>query len=129
MKHIVTLFAVLQMIIGLGMLFVPDAFLTSGTSVASGASYGGVITQLLGAAFIGFGAANWIARAAPLGGIYGRAVVVGNQAFSLIGSLILLTSIPTDPPAGFWLVLLVLVSGAILHGTLLIKHPASAVSG
>lgn len=121
MKHIVTLFAVLQIIAGLGMLFVPDAFLTF---EASGASDADVVAQLVGAAFIGFGAANWIARAAPLGGIYGRAVVVGNQAFSLIGSLILLTNIPTDPPAGFWLVLLLLVSAAILHGSLLIKRPS-----
>lgn len=121
MKHIVTLFAVLQIIAGLGMLFVPDAFLTF---EASGASDANVVAQLVGAAFIGFGAANWIARAAPLGGIYGRAVVVGNQAFSLIGSLILLTNIPTDPPAGFWLVLLLLVSAAILHGSLLIKRPS-----
>ena len=121
MKHIVTLFAVLQIIAGLGMLFVPDAFLTFEASDASDAN---VVAQLVGAAFIGFGAANWIARAAPLGGIYGRAVVVGNQAFSLIGSLILLTNIPTDPPAGFWLVLLLLVSAAILHGSLLIKRPS-----
>ncbi len=121
MKHIVTLFAVLQIIAGLGMLFVPDAFLTFEASDASDAD---VVAQLVGAAFIGFGAANWIARAAPLGGIYGRAVVVGNQAFSLIGSLILLTNIPTDPPAGFWLVLLLLVSAAILHGSLLIKRPS-----
>ena len=121
MKHIVTLFAVLQIIAGLGMLFVPDAFLTF---EASGASDANVVAQLVGAAFIGFGAANWIARAAPLGGIYGRAVVVGNQAFSLIGSLILLTNIPTDPPVGFWLVLLLLVSAAILHGSLLIKRPS-----
>lgn len=121
MKHIVTLFAVLQIIAGLGMLFVPDAFLTF---EASGASNANVVAQLVGAAFIGFGAANWITRAAPLGGIYGRAVVVGNQAFSLIGSLILLTNIPTDPPAGFWLVLLLLVSAAILHGSLLIKRPS-----
>lgn len=121
MKHIVTLFAVLQIIAGLGMLFVPDAFLTFEAGDASDAD---VVAQLVGAAFIGFGAANWIARAAPLGGIYGRAVVVGNQAFSLIGSLILLTNIPTDPPAGFWLVLLLLVSAAILHGSLLIKRPS-----
>ena len=121
MKHIVTLFAVLQIIAGLGLLFVPDAFLTFEAGDASDAD---VVAQLVGAAFIGFGAANWIARAAPLGGIYGRAVVVGNQAFSLIGSLILLTNIPTDPPAGFWLVLLLLVSAAILHGSLLIKRPS-----
>ena len=50
---------------------------------------GGALVQLLGAALMGFGAMNWIARGAALGGIYGRAVVAGNQTHLMIGALLL----------------------------------------
>lgn len=48
-----------------------------------------VMTQLLGAALLGFGAMNWLARGSALGGIYGRAVVAGNQTHLVIGALML----------------------------------------
>ena len=44
-----------------------------------------VLVQLLGAALLGIGAASWVARRSLLGGIYGRAVVVGNQVFAFVG--------------------------------------------
>jgi hypothetical protein len=50
----------------------------------------GPLVQLLGAALLGFGAMNWIARASQLGGIYGKAVVAGNQTHLTIGALLLL---------------------------------------
>ena len=48
-----------------------------------------VILQVLGAALLGYGAANWTARGSLLGGIYGRAVVVGNQMHLMVGALLL----------------------------------------
>ncbi len=51
---------------------------------------GGPLVQLLGAALLGFAAMNWIARGSVLGGIYGRAVVAGNQTHLTIGALLLL---------------------------------------
>jgi hypothetical protein len=50
-----------------------------------------VLVQLLGGALVGFGIANWTARGSALGGIYGRAVVAGNQAHFMIGALVLVT--------------------------------------
>ena len=38
------------------------------------ASHPPVLVQLIGAALLGFALANWTARGAMLGGIYGRAV-------------------------------------------------------
>lgn len=48
------------------------------------------LMQLLGAALLGFAAMNWIARGSALGGIYGRAVVAGNQTHLVVGALLLL---------------------------------------
>jgi hypothetical protein len=49
----------------------------------------GQFAQLVGAALLGFGAMNWIARGSAIGGIYGRAVVAGNQTHLTIGALLL----------------------------------------
>lgn len=45
--------------------------------------------QLLGAALLGFAAMNWIARGSVLGGIYGRAVIAGNQTHLTVGAILL----------------------------------------
>jgi hypothetical protein len=47
------------------------------------------LLQLLGAALLGFAAMNWTARGAALGGIYGRAVVAGNQTHLTVGAILL----------------------------------------
>lgn len=54
-----------------------------------GESAPGPLLQLLGACLLGFGAMNWVIRDATLGGIYGKAVLVGNQTQFLIGALVL----------------------------------------
>ena len=82
-----------------------------------------VLGQLLGAALLGFAAANWLARRSMLGGIYGRAVVAGNAAFAFIGALSLLGGVPAEPGLAFWLLLAVLVAGAALFGWLLLRGP------
>jgi hypothetical protein len=45
------------------------------------------MTQLLAASLVGFGAMNWMARASSIGGIYGRAIVVGNLGMFAISAL------------------------------------------
>jgi hypothetical protein len=50
------------------------------------------LMALLGVALIGFAITNWTAKASILGGIYGRAIVAGNQTHFLGGTLVLLTS-------------------------------------
>ncbi len=46
-----------------------------------------LIGQALGAALLGLGSSDWIARASPAGGIYGRAVVIGNTTTFVVASL------------------------------------------
>jgi drug/metabolite transporter (DMT)-like permease len=73
-----------------------------------------VLMQLIAAALLGFGVANWTARGAALGGIYGRAIVAGNQAHFMIGAVVLLThrrEVETPHPA-FWAFTILYVIGA-----------------
>ncbi len=48
------------------------------------------LAPLLGGALLGFATMNWVARRSLLGGIYGRAIVVGNQWHFIVGALVLL---------------------------------------
>jgi hypothetical protein len=80
----------------------------------------GALIQLLGAALLGFGATNWIARGAALGGIYGRAVIAGSQTHLTIGALLLVkrgADVGAAPPA-YWLLTVLHVLGAGLFGYL-----------
>jgi hypothetical protein len=71
--------------------------------------------QLLGSALLGFGVMNWTARGSTLGGIYGRAVVAGNQMHFTVGALALLKhGFAVDGSPAFWALTTVYVLGAAL---------------
>ena len=75
---------------------------------------GPVLAQLLGAALLGCAAANWTARGSALGGIYGRAVVVGNQTHLTVGALLLVNGgfdVGPHHPT-YWLLTVLYVVGA-----------------
>jgi len=81
---------------------------------------GSPLISLLGGALVGFGAMNWIARRSALGGIYGRAVVVGNQVHFVVGSLVLLRhgfSMGGSPM--YWVIAGLYILGAALFSFLL----------
>ena len=73
-----------------------------------------ILVQVLGGALVGFGIANWTARGAALGGIYGRAVVAGNQAHFMIGAILLVRHglQAGSPHTAFWVLTILYVIGA-----------------
>jgi hypothetical protein len=118
----------------LGLLGI--AFLFAGRDVGGLAGAGGEVepvASLLGAALLGFGAMNWIARGSILGGIYGRAVVVANQVHFSVGALVLLKrGIVTGGSGMVWALAFVYLLGAALFAYLLRGpglRPASGGTG
>jgi hypothetical protein len=78
------------------------------------------LLQVFGAALLGFAAATWTARATFVGGIYGRAVVAGNQAHFFIGALVLTAhAVRAGGPPAFWLLCAIYVAGAVWFSWLL----------
>ncbi len=72
---------------GMALLFAADAILPR---VSPGFPVGSAwVGQLLGAAWLGLAALNWIGRGTLLGGIYGRSMVMANAAFYFIATTVL----------------------------------------
>lgn len=111
-----TVYAVGLAVCGALLLFAPEdvsRFLVSESSDHA-------LMQLLGAALLGFGATNWIARGAALGGIYGRAVVAGSQTHLTIGALLLVkrgVAVGPHHPA-YWVLTVLYILGAAFFGYL-----------
>jgi len=115
----VTLSAFVLFAAGLCLLFAPDETIRALFPDRDGGS--AVLASLLGACLFGFGSMNWIARHSLLGGIYGRAVVVGNQAHFFIGTLLLLRHLSAAVSPAFWALFGLYLLGAVLFSFLLYR--------
>lgn len=107
---------------GLALLFAPDVILPR---LAPGFMVSDAwIGQLLAAAWLALAALNWLSRAALLGGIYGRPVVLTNAVFYFVAAMVLLRAIATRgvPPA-LWFLAAPAVILAAVYGWLLFRGP------
>ena len=97
---------------GLLLLFAPRE--TSAT--LTGTASADALVQLFGAALLGFAAMNWTAKGAALGGIYGRAVLVGNQMHLFVGACVLVNRGLSDAAASpaYWALTGLYVAGAAM---------------
>lgn len=66
-----------------------------------------VVGQLLGAALCGAACINWMQCGAPMGGIYGRPLAIGNLVHFLVGGLALVKVAPHLQPAWLFLPMVV----------------------
>ena len=112
-RILLRVYAALLAASGLALLFAPNLL----------AAEPPVLGQLLGAGLIGFAGANWTGRGLLLGGIHGRALVVGNQAFAFVGALVLVRPVLAHPTVSASLLLAVLTFGAILYSALMFGSP------
>lgn len=108
---------------GLALLFAPSE-LAGLVAAPDSALISPATLQLWAAALLGLGGTNWIGRGLTLGGIYGRALVLGNLVHWTIGSLVGLRAALDRPSVP------VLWVGAGLYGVyaflfywLLKRHP------
>lgn len=80
--------------------------------------------QLLGAAWLGVAALNWLHRSTLLGGIYGRPVVLANFVLYFISALSLARILlRAAAPQTLWAVLVALAALAAVYGALLVRGP------
>ena len=82
--------AVFQGLYGVALLFLPEALLGLFAVDSLDVRATTFFAQQFGTALLGLAAVNWIARASPVGGIYGRPLVVGNTTFFTANALLLL---------------------------------------
>jgi hypothetical protein len=105
---------------GVALLFAPDVVLPALIPPFPPAA--AWLGQLLGAAWLGLAALNWLQRRAVLGGIYGRPVVIANLTVFFVSALSLIRALPGEPPA-LWAAAAVTALLAAAYGVLLFAGP------
>lgn len=107
---------------GGGLLFAPDVLLPA--LVPGFPPAAAWLGQLLGAAWLGVAALNWLQRGAVLGGIYGRPVVFTNLVLYFVSALSLLRAgLGGRAPQALWLVFIPAMALAVAYGALLLRGP------
>lgn len=114
---IVTFFALAQLVLGIALIFLPEEI--AGLLFAD-ADAPSVLLSLIGAALFGFGQLNWMMRQQPIGGIYGRPVLMANLVHFVVGGLALAKAAATP---GLWGAAAFYLAGAVFYGLLLFKSP------
>ena len=109
------------LVAGGALLFAPDVLLPAlipGMPVSAA-----WLGQLLGAAWLGMAASNWLQRASILGGIYGRPVVFGNLALYFVSALSLARAVGGGAPPILWVALVAMAALAAVYAALLLRGP------
>lgn len=82
--------------------------------------------QVAGAMYIALAMINWMTRAAAIGGIYNRAIAMGNVIHFTIGALALAKGLSTVPvSAGLIVATAAYTVFAVWFGIVLFKHPGT----
>ena len=107
---------------GLDLLFAPvetlSAFGVSANPLLP------VVTQVMGALYLGFAMLNWMARRSTIGGIYNRPLVLANLTHFFVGALVFLKAANKIPGSAVtWIVVAAYSVFAIGFGTLLFGSP------
>jgi hypothetical protein len=114
--------AVLLAVCGATLLFAADVLLP--IFIPDFPARGAWLGQLLGAAWLGVAALNWLQRGAVLGGIYGRPIVLANLALYFIGGLALLRALLDGGVSQvLWLATAPALTLAAVYGALLFAGP------
>ena len=120
--HITRVSVAVQAIAGLGLLFGPDYILPKLIPgfPATGVWFG----QVLAAAMLALVALNWLNRAALIGGIYNRAVVLANTVFYFVAAMALIKIVGrTDTPASIRVLFVPIAILALVYGWMLFRGP------
>lgn len=95
--RLLSLAALVLAVCGVTFNFLPQE---TGARLGIGPSAGAVaMLELLGVALLGFAAVDWMSRGAPVGGIYGRPLALGNLLLFGAGGLSLARGATAGGPA------------------------------
>lgn len=81
-------------LLGLLTSFLPEEILIALNVPANPISI--VLIQILGAFFIGFAMINYLAKSSPIGGIYNKAILMGNIAYHCIATIVFIKFVLSD---------------------------------
>ena len=87
-KILMSVSAIFLGIIGLSLSFLPKEILDY--LLLESNPFTGLIMQLLGALYLGFGMMNWMGKGSIIGGIYNKPMVIGNFMHFGVGAITLL---------------------------------------
>lgn len=122
-KAIVTTFAGILVAMGIALTFLPAE--VGATVIGPGTSE--IILALLGSALFGLGYLNWLTRQAPIGGIYGRPVLIANLVHFVVGGLALVRYCLAESVSQWlWCIAVVYVAGMVFYGALMFYGPIPA---
>ncbi|MEZ4425224.1 MAG: hypothetical protein R3E98_17635 [Gemmatimonadota bacterium] len=121
---LMTFVAVLFGVAGVALTFLP-AELAQWAAGASPGPGGLLVLQVMGALYFAFAMVAWTARGSVLGGIYGRAVTIGNLTYALVAGLALARAAPAGSLV-VWAAAALHLLLALVFGRMLLTHPARA---
>jgi hypothetical protein len=110
--------------VGFALLFAPDAALPR--LVAGYPPSGLWLGQLLGAAWLGLAALNWINRRLILGGVFGRPIVLANAIHYFISAMVLVRAVSRQHETSVELMAIPAITLAVAYGALLFRGPFDA---
>jgi hypothetical protein len=113
---------------GLALLFAPSEIHRL-LIAPDGAAAPPLLLQFWSAGLLGLAATSWTGRGMTLGGIYGRALVVGNLVHWTVGALVGVRAAFDHPDPGLlWVAVAVFGGFALAFGWLLRRHPGAAAA-
>jgi len=123
-KSIQILNSIFLGILGLTATFFPNEILNNFGIKQD--EYLSLVIQIIGALYLGFALTNWLGKTILVGGIYGKALYMGNFAHFLIGGLVLLKwNLKNEFPS---IILIILLIGylifALLYALNLFRNPS-----
>lgn len=119
--------AIVLGIAALALIFAPELVLARFAIVPAAAAI--PLAQLYGAALFGLAITSWIARTMLLGGIYGKAVVAGGFAHSLVGAFALVHAVRSSSSDAFlWAACTLYALLALAFGMLMFGRGPSAAT-
>ncbi len=116
--------AVFLGIMGLGFTFLPDEIANYLSGLSNQSSI--LFLQILGSLYLAFSILNWMTRNNPIGGIYGRPLVIGNLVHFVVSSLALIKTVGQYTEMGFWILIFLTVMYSLFSvafGYLLMNNP------